>query len=303
MKAGFEPFGEWQRQVHQGIATYDSHQSDATMAIHYLHGNGFCGATMAPLASAIHDQLDINYCHLVSDIPGHGQSRIKKPYGQPDWNQMAADIAKTLPQRWSGQLIGMGHSLGGVLTLIMAAENPKLFQRVVLLDPVIFTPSLIVIQRLLRKTGLWKRTPLATQVHRRRQYWDNRHDMASSLRTKRLYRDWQPQAFDYFVDHASHQIADGRIQLACDPSWEASIFASYPRQLWKLIKQVEVPVDILVANKSYPFIAKSASRAERLNPCIRVNQFGRDHCFPMTNPTETVQQLIEFGIFLDKTGI
>ena len=297
MKAALAPFSDWQRHVHQGIATYDHVQADATTAIHYLHGNGFCGATMAPLAAAIQDQLDIHCCHLVSDIPGHGQSRLEKPYGQPNWNQMAADIANTLPQRWSGQLIGVGHSLGGVLTLIMAAENPQLFQRVVLLDPVIFTPSILFIQRLLRKTGLWKRTSLATKVHCRRQYWDSRHDMASSLRQKRLYRNWQTQAFDHFVDHASHQIADGRIQLACDPSWEASIFASYPRQLWSLIKQVGVPVDILVADKSYPFISKSAARAERLNPQIRVHKFGNDHCFPMTHPTETVQQLIQYGIF------
>ena len=296
MKQSLTSFSQWNRQHYQDIAAYDCLQPEAASAIHYLHGNGFCGATMAPLAESIGAQLSSSYSHLISDIPGHGQSQLIKPYGQPDWNQMAQDIAATITQRWTGQLIGVGHSLGGVLTLLMAAENPKLFQRIVLLDPVIFTPSVLFAQRLLRKSGWWKKTALANKVHRRRQHWSSRTEMAASLRQKHLYRDWQQQAFEYFVYHASHQQADGSVQLACDPSWEASIFASYPRRLWSLIKQIQVPVDILVADKTYPFIEKSAIKAANINPLIRISQFGKDHCFPMTNPAETVQQLIALKI-------
>ncbi len=37
----------------------------------------------------------------------------------------------------------VGHSFGGVLTSLILARHPELFRRAVLLDPVLFTPTMI----------------------------------------------------------------------------------------------------------------------------------------------------------------
>lgn len=293
------PMDQWRTIQGNAIAGHDYIDSQADLAFHYLHGNGFCGASLEPLARSIDHHLPFPASHLLTDIPGHGHSPQPELYRQPDWNAMADAIAQSVTQRCDRPMIGVGHSLGGVLTLLMAAENPSLFQRVVLLDPVIFLPYLVFAQRCLRKTGLWKQTKLVKQVGQRQNQWSDRQLAADSLSPKRLYREWDTQAFAQFVSQAIVDCQDGTVRLACDPAWEASIFASYPRQLWKLIKQVQVPVQIVVAQKTYGFIPPSAAKASRINPNISVSKFGRDHVFPMTDPQQAAQHIMPFILDLD----
>ena len=43
----------------------------------------------------------------------------------------------------------LGHSFGGVLTSLMLAQQPQLFRRAVLLDPVLFSPAMIGVMAVL----------------------------------------------------------------------------------------------------------------------------------------------------------
>lgn len=251
--------------------------------LHFLHGNGFCGLTLAPMAAA----LPSDWSLTLTDVPGHGRS--SQPNDQmPNWQGMAASIAAALQennhQRGMTQpMIGVGHSMGGVLTLLMAVQQPDLFSRIVLMDPVLFTPEIVLIQRMMRATGFWRRTALVKKVAARRAQWPSRESMHLDLQRKSLYADWHPSALQAFVQHGASEQAEG-VSLACSPSWEASIFGSYPRGLWAAVDRVRIPVDIWVAEQSYPFIAKAARKASQANPNIRWQRFGQRHCFPMEQP-------------------
>ena len=262
--------------------------------LHFLHGTGFCGMTLAPLASQLPEEWSLWF----TDIPGHGFSKQPK-HRMPDWNKMAITVADAIYQQANveqdGPVIGVGHSMGSVLTLFAAVQYPQLFSRIILLDPVLFQPEFIVAQHLLLATGIWKHIPLVRSVSNRRNQWPDVNAMKSEIASKSLFRNWHPQVIDYYVKYGTKTGVDGDVQLACEPRWEGSTFGSYPKGLWKAVRKVSVPIDILVAKKSYAFIPKAVKKAAKINSNIHWQLFDGNHCFPMEKPGETancIEQLL-----------
>lgn len=288
-----EVLTEWQQQVGAGhhmhtVRGYFRHGKSAQERLHFLHGNGFCALTLASLASQFPQDWNI----WLTDVPGHGGS-VQPKHRMPDWQAMAESVAQSIKRQAGGEaLIGIGHSMGGVMTLLAAARHPTLFSRIILLDPVLFSPEIILGQQLLRTTGVWKRGALVRAVTQRRQQWPDAESMRAELLSKGLYRDWQPQVMDDFIRGGTVQEGD-EIRLSCNPRWEGAIFGSYPRGLWHAVRSVKVPVDILVAENSYGFIQRSARRAGKVNSNIRWQVFPGTHCFPMERPFETAAKLDE----------
>ena len=264
----------------QNLAGWTRSGAPAAPVFHLLHGNGFCASTLLPFALQLPEHSEL----LLTDVPGHGRSPNPN-HQMPDWQAMAALIGDGLQQRAGQPVIGIGHSMGGVLTLLLAAARPELFSRIILLDPVLFSPEVLLFQQVARKTGLWKRTALVKNVAARRRVWPDVSDMRADLQRKSLYRRWQPEALQAFLDGGTEPHPDG-VQLSCDPNWEASIFGSYPRGLWHAVHNVSVPVDILVASDSYGFIERAARRAAKANRNIRWQSVEGSHCFPMEEPAQ-----------------
>lgn len=278
----------WQANDLSGF--YRNGQADAP-AVHFLHGNGFCSTTLWPMAAHFPKEWSL----LFTDVPGHGHSKQPNSF-MPNWLRMSRDIGDSLVERLDSTahdgVIGVGHSMGGIMTLMMAAERPKLFKRIVLLDPVLFSPEIILIQKLARKTGLWRRSSLVKAVSARRNQWDDEAAMREYLLGKNLYKHWSPEAMDAFIQDGT-RTESGKLSLCCAPEWEASIFGSYPRGLWQAVRIAKIPVDIVVASHSYGFIQGSANKATKANSNIHWQPFDGGHCFPMEQPSEAARVVLK----------
>lgn len=257
---------------------------------HFLHGNGFCARTLEPLSCEIRSQVSGVSDLLFTDLPGHGLSPRPTSF-QPDWNHMADQVADSIASRSRGPVVGVGHSMGGVITLLAAARFPELFSHIILLDPVLFSAEIILYQRVMRKTGLWSRTKLVNSVRGRRNEWPSKQAMIDSLKTKSLYKDWDVRALSLFAEYGTQRNDDGSVRLACAPDWEGSIFGSYPRGLWHAVRGSVVPVHIFVASQSYGFISGSVDRACRANGNIRRHDIDGSHCFPMEAPETAARRI------------
>ena len=285
----------WQQETSFGHAIhgYHRHVKNPDQRVHLVHGNGFSAGTLIPLVQLMPKNWD---CYI-SNLPGQGGSSWFEDRA-PNWLEMADALAESIRKKMDvenkGPVVGIGHSFGGALTLIAASRNPDLFSRIILLDPIMIRPTLSVAQYFMRATGLWKKTASYKSVHNRKYQWPNAADMKAELSKKRLYRNFDPQVMEYFVQTASHINQQGQRELSCAPRWEASIFASFPRSLWKSVKKLSVNTDIVMAENTFFYVRHGVEAAAKKNDNVRVHEFGEGHCFPMDDPKGTVKLVVKF---------
>ena len=188
---------QWQQKSNSQMLVNGYYRAGAKNAkrIHLLHGTGFSAMTLAAMAS----QLPSDWSIWLTDVPGHGGST--QPTTQmPNWQKMANTVADAIYQQANvkedGPLIGIGHSMGGVLTLLAANKYPDLFSEIILLDPVLFQSEMIIAQQLMRVTGVWRQRAMVKSVANRTAVWPNFEAMKLNIASKPFYKTWHPQVID-----------------------------------------------------------------------------------------------------------
>ncbi len=88
--------------------------------IHFAHANGFPAKTYTKLFSFLEDKFEINY------LDRHAHNPI---FPVTDgWQRLADELRGEIKRRYDQPIIGIGHSLGGILHFLVAVENPELYQ-------------------------------------------------------------------------------------------------------------------------------------------------------------------------------
>ncbi|MEE2001369.1 alpha/beta hydrolase [Alkalimonas sp. MEB108] len=272
----------WSFHTHYGFTLRGYHSAPrGKPVLHVLHGNGFCSRMYQPMLQ----QLATDYDLFLSDAQGHGDSDHGGAF--IGWNE-SAELAR---QAWLAHRhlypgvphIALGHSFGGVLTALNNASHPELFHQVILLEPVLFTPSMLASMKALSMVRLYKRNPYARAALKRRQHWPDKDSARHYLQQRALFRDWQPEALAAYIEHALKP-SDQGVSLKCQPEREAEIFGSFPRDLWRQLANPCAPTLVLYGDNSYPFVAKALQKWQRLNPAIELQQLPGGHCFMQEAP-------------------
>ncbi|GAA3924992.1 alpha/beta hydrolase PoxA [Litoribacillus peritrichatus] len=265
--------------------------------LHFLHGNGFCGLTYAPLLKALLADFDL----IITDLPGHGDSDMGGDF--VGWNRCASMALKVvhhfvdnLPETeladGSKQKVpcyAVGHSFGGVITALMLAKDRNCFDQAILLDPVIFPPGMLKVMATADLFGLLQQLPLAKQARVRTRHWPTREDAFEYFYERGTFKGWQSECLQAYVDYALQEVQEG-VGLKCPPKREAEIFSSYPKRLWPLLKQVRTPTNIWVAKKTFPFIARSMERLKK-RPVFDIETLDGGHCFMQERPEEIAERI------------
>ena len=165
--------------------------------IHFMHGNGYCGLTYAPLLRWLAEDFDL----FISDAQGHGDSDHGGRFH--GWNRTAEFALEAwhshAPRFGAVPVHAVGHSFGSVLTCLMLAHHPHTFARGVLLDPVLFSPAMIGLMALSDVVGLYSRNQLAQRARRRRHHWPDRGAAHANLHGRGMFRGWREDAFQAYV--------------------------------------------------------------------------------------------------------
>lgn len=259
--------------------------------LHFLHGNGFCTRAYEPLLNLLARDFDLWLC----DAQGHGESDHGGRFH--GWNRNAALAVEAFAagrERFGAvPRFACGHSFGGVLTGLILASEPELFQRAVLLDPVLFPPTMIGAMALSELLGLHERREMVRRARERRSQWPDRAAAWAALHGRGIFKGWSDAALHAYVEHALRNTADG-VELKCRPSREAEIFASYPRSLWRSLARVSTPALVLVGAQTYPFVAKGTARWCAINHRISAQQVAGGHCFMQEDAEEAARRSAAF---------
>ena len=96
--------------------------------IQFSHANGFPAKTYSVLFEHLKN-------HKISAIDNLAEKRVLP---EINWNDLTEDVLDSVG-KFKEPVIGVGHSLGGILTLLAAAKKPNIFHTVILLDPPLFS--------------------------------------------------------------------------------------------------------------------------------------------------------------------
>lgn len=254
----------------------------------FLHGNGFCGPVYMPMLRELHKDFDL----LMLDIPGQGTSDLV----EVNWNQ-AAELLHQALKRLKHTLgvetiYGVGHSLGGVLTLLSAHRHPCAYQSIVLLDPVLFPRRMLLLMRVARMLRLTRVIhPLVRPTLKRRRHWPSAGDAREYLRGRKIYHGWTDEALQAYVDYALQGDGNGGVQLRCDPRTEARYFATVPRGLWRALRNIACRTTCIMGEDTFPFALEASQSAATATANISTTLVPGGHCYMQQNPRRAAQHI------------
>ena len=110
-------------------------EGDPGLTILFIHGLG----ENLRAWEKIEHQLKIPYRVVLVDLPGHGQSPLQRRTSYSHDN-LANLLWEFVDSIGAGDLMIVGHSLGGNLALRMAAMRPEKIKGLFLLSPWVFEP-------------------------------------------------------------------------------------------------------------------------------------------------------------------
>lgn len=247
------------------------------------HANGFCAATLGLVA----ERLTPRFRVIGMDARGHGDS--SKPEGPSAyaWSQFAEDylaVARRLAEEHGGRVgVGFGHSFGGTSALGAAARAPALFERLVLVDPVVPIAAAAVASS--DPERLERMTRMIEGAQKRRSTWPSRDAARAHFAERSLFESWLPEALDLYVDHGLRAGADGSRELKCPGAVEAAVFANGGAiDVEALARDARgVPTAVLWAkrgNFSLPVYRSVFAAMER----AEIREIDAGHLMPMERP-------------------
>ncbi|HWO94672.1 MAG TPA: alpha/beta hydrolase [Dehalococcoidia bacterium] len=247
----------------------------------FVHANGFHGAVWSPIAEALLPE----YRSIAVDVRGHGDS--DKPDQGYEWTQLASDIGELLHALDVRDAVGIGHSLGGGLTVICAALYPGAISRAVLIDPVITSgpPT---------SEGV-PINPLAEAARKRRHRWASKREAFEHLRTRATFAGWREDVLWLYVDYGLRDSPEGGVELKCSGEIEARIFEETARSpAFSMLGALEGHSLILLGEASYVGEAIARGAAGRMRSVELDYVPGTTHFLVMERPDDVASRIRAF---------
>jgi pimeloyl-ACP methyl ester carboxylesterase len=164
------------------------------------------------------------------------------------WDSFARDIAELVEELALEAAIGVGHSMGGHCLVQVAASHPSAFNRLLLVDPVIFEPDAYTHDRYRGFAG-----PEDHPVSKRKNDWENWQEMYERFKNRGSFALWDDRVLVDYCRYGVLPTGDGRFELACPPLVESSIYlGNTSTDIYQKIPHVHVPVTVLRARGRDP---------------------------------------------------
>jgi pimeloyl-ACP methyl ester carboxylesterase len=204
----------------------------------------------------------------------------------PHLVQQLADFARAQQADGTPAFL-VGHSLGGILSLMCAARHPELACGVVLIDsPVIGGWRATTL-------GLAKRTPLIGSLspgrisQKRRNHWPSADAALESFQHKKAFAKWDPQVLHDYIAHGTHDEGGQRV-LSFEREVETAIYNSLPHKLDSLLKRhpLKCPAAFIGGTHSAEMRQAGVELTQQVVKG-RVMMLDGSHLIPMEKPLAT----------------
>ncbi|MBS1855543.1 MAG: alpha/beta hydrolase [Acidobacteria bacterium] len=202
----------------------------------FAHATGFHGRCWDRIISHFPERR----C-LAVDSRGHGRSsKPAPPCHWRDWGRDLAALAESLSLR---DAVGIGHSMGGHVSVQCAALRPETYRALLLVDPTIFPRELYGAP-----------FPDVSFTLRRKNHWHGPEEMYQRFHGRLPFSQWRPEILRDYCEWGLTR-EGGHYVLACPPPIEASIYENS--------RQPESDIYPEIARVRHPVVVMRAGRTRR----------------------------------------
>lgn len=260
--------------------------------LHFLHANGYPPECYKPLLELLKTEYRVFGMAL---RPLWDEA---KPEDISNWHPLSDDLLSFLPDHEPDPVIGVGHSIGAVVTLRAALRDPGRFRALVLIDPVLFVPPFLMMWNTARAIGLGDRVhPLILGAQKRRRTFDDLETVFRGYRNRQIFRYMSDENLQAYIEGITKPSANGGYELVYSPEWEAQIYRTGLRDLdiWRGLPRLEVPTLFIRGTETDTFLENAARLVKKKQPKVRVEALERStHILPLERPREVFEIMQSF---------
>ena len=251
--------------------------------LHFAHGNGFPSPCYRQMLQHLQKRFE---CYYVDQV-GHTDAFPV----DDNWHNLVDEVIASIKAQVSRPVIAVGHSLGGVLSLLAAIEQPSLFSAVILLDSPILGWVKSSIVRFSKALGMIDRVTPAFQTRERRGYWQSREEVLSYLRSRPLFKTFTDACLNDYIDFGLKN-EDGSYSLRFDPLVEYQIYRTIPHTLYKYEGRLHTPGALIYGNKTKVVDQMDLRYMKKQFGIVNFETIGT-HMFPMEHPEATAKLIMK----------
>ncbi len=253
-------------------------------AIVFSHGNSFPASIYRVMLDSLRTRG-----FEVSAVEKYGHDpQYPVTDGWPHLVQQLADFAAAQKQASGQAPYLVGHSLGGILSLMCAARHPDLTRGVLMLDSPVIAGWRAGALGVAKRTPLFRRLSPSQISRRRREQWDDREAVFQHFRSKKVFAAWDEQVLHDYVDHGTFD-ADGSWRLAFDREVESAIYDTVPHHIGGLLRRHPLKRPVAFIGGLASVEMKQAGGLDSIAESTkgRVMMLNGSHLFPMEKPLAT----------------
>ncbi|MDF1646988.1 MAG: alpha/beta hydrolase [Legionellaceae bacterium] len=251
--------------------------------LHFAHGNGFPSPCYRQMLMPLEAKFDCCYIDKI----GHTEAFPV----EDNWCALVDELLESIRTQSHEPVVAVGHSLGGVLSVLGALKAPQLFRAVVLLDSPLLSRFRARALQLSKKLGLIDKVTPAARTRARRTHWKTRDAVFQYFRRRALFKQFDDACLNDYIDYGMTLDETG-YTLRFDAGIEYQIYRTLPHTFTKHSKKLQVPTALLYGSDSDVIYAADRHHMRRRYG-IQSFEISGTHMFPLERPKETAALILE----------
>ena len=210
--------------------------------LHFVHGNSFPTGSYRMLLQALRPDYQIHALELHGHDPAFPVS--------DGWPHLCQELIKSIEARQTAPVILLGHSLGGMLSLMAASLRPELVRCVVMLDSPVVAGWRAAVLRGVKLLRLERLFGPARFSRKRRKSWPDQETAYQHFLVKPAFGIWPQQVLRDYIDFGTMHYPKG-VTLRFNREIETAIYCSLPHNIVKYIRTpFPVPIGFICGSAS-----------------------------------------------------
>lgn len=267
----------------------------------FLHATGFNARAYRLMLAPLGERFHV----WAIDFRGHGRTQLPpRRFGYTSWRPHRDDIIQLLEKHATKPVTLAGHSLGGTVSLLVAARRPDLVSSLALIEPVIVPSGFYALMEMPAWPLIARNVlPIARAAARRRARFPDRESAVRAFTGRGIFKSFPPETIEDYVADGLVEDPKGGFRLACTPTYESATFAAQRNNPWAALRHVSCPIVLLRAERESTFPLVSMHRFAAIKPdALIATVEGVGHMLPIVRPDRARAAIESAALKVRKRG-